>query len=226
LFSSALVPANPNDVFDPAWERMSERLCALREPTALGMDLARSLAARVAEAETPQASAEAALAFSRVARTVRLSVALAERIERDFEAGSEAQAEIAAQASDPSMVARVKARMRLLARKDEARAFVGRAILAEAAERGDGRRTESLLAGLDERLAESEPDDAAWLERPLGELVAHICRDLSVRCDPAFWEEAVALPQARPAPSVAPHPRPPKPPRAPAPRPWATADSS
>ncbi|MDR3510697.1 MAG: hypothetical protein P4L73_03630, partial [Caulobacteraceae bacterium] len=178
------------------------RLAMVERLAEIGMALAEALLRQVSEpGEAPVAAADAALAYSRIARAVRLTAALGERIERALASGAAASGAASpdgsAQALDAGraaeVTARVKARLRLQLRKEEVRHVAGCAIAAQAREgvtEGVGEaEVERLMAGLDERMTDRELDDAAWLERPLGELVARLCRDLGVRYDPRLWED-------------------------------------
>ncbi len=79
---------------------------------------------------------------------------------------------------------------------------------------------EQLFEDLDERLADRE-DDGDFLDRPVSELVARICKDLGVSPDWSLWEDeawarAEAAARARPPPADIPDADPP-------PRPVRTA---
>lgn len=158
----------------------------------VGMELVEALRRRVVEPEpdaAPVAAEDVGLAFSRLARSVRLTVMLAGRIEDEMSAVDDAPIGIAGPAGAEAILARAKAKIRLQVRKDEVRDVAGRAIEAEGREDGAGIDVERLLAELDERLDEREADESVWLTRPLGELAARVCRDLGVRYDPAVWED-------------------------------------
>jgi hypothetical protein len=72
------------------------------------------------------------------------------------------------------------------------RRAVAQAIEADA-EEGE---LEQLFDDLDERLADREDDDD-FLDRPVSELVARICKDLGVSVDWSLWEdEAWAIEEA------------------------------
>jgi hypothetical protein len=72
------------------------------------------------------------------------------------------------------------------------------------------------LADLDERLEDA--DDRDFVDRPIGELVAGICRDLGVTPDWSLWEDESWAIEALKAPAPdAPGAAPPDPP-------WATFD--
>jgi hypothetical protein len=131
-------------------------------------------------------------------------VALEAKLYRDRQAGRDkARAERA-----------VETRLRGIRRKAKVVEIVERVVERES-------DAERLLDDLDERLPDE--DDADFADRPLGELVARICRDLGVTPDWSLWadeawaNEAAAEP---PAPADAsrrtatwpPHPPPDDPP--------------
>jgi len=133
------------------------------------------------------------LSFSRVARSVRLTVALAERLKLGPEAFAPptARREPAKDAAndDPGMWSpeRVAERERLknvAVRKIELDLCVERAIETCAPE-SEHRR---LLTDMAERLFEIDADER-FLERPIDELVAKICKDLGLPADPAVWNQ-------------------------------------
>jgi hypothetical protein len=167
--------------------RAARRLAVLGELAEIGLALARSLGRQVADAAAAEpagrprpSGGDPALAFSRIARAVRLTLALEARFDQD---GQAAEAERAARRADDER-ARLDRRIGGLILKDEARAIARAAIEAEAGERGGEIDVERLLADLDERLE----DEADWdCDRPIGEMVARICRDLGVAFDADAW---------------------------------------
>jgi hypothetical protein len=166
--------ANAPDLVGP-------RLAMLQELTEMGMDMARTVHRR-ATAE-PAADAEPntidlALMFSRLARTVRQTLALQARFEQDqLEAGREARAKLC------------------VGRKMTVRRIVERAIDADTGVSDSD--TDNLLTDLYERLADQ--DDADFTDRPVADLVARICRDLGVKMDRALWQDEAAEPFEIPA---------------------------
>jgi hypothetical protein len=155
--------------------------------TEIGMGLAEALLRQVNEPGAPVVANDMALAYSRIARGVRLTIVLAQRIEAEpaprasfWDAGVTA-ARCAAALSVPTGAA--AARDASSAPPDE--------ITPSEVEQGETGReggAERLLAALDARL-DHEADEAAWLERPLTDLAAQICRDLGVPFDAAVWED-------------------------------------
>ena len=168
---------------DPFEVRAQQRVEALQELIAIGMELAREARRQVMEpthAETPAKDLD--LVFQRIARAVRQTVALATRLDQDRQ---KSQAERASKAA-------VETRVRGLMRKARVQEIVERVIEVES----DGER---LLGRLDERLEDA--DDTDFADRPIGELVAAICRDLGVTPDWSLWEDeawAIAAAGAEP----------------------------
>jgi hypothetical protein len=132
------------------------------------------------------------LSFSRVAQSVRLTVALTERLKLGPEAFAPPAPRAAGrrQAEDDSA-----ARLReedatgeylkdVALRKFELDLCVERAIETCAPE-SEHRR---LLADMSERIFECDTDER-FLERPIDELVAKICKDLGLPADPAIWNQ-------------------------------------
>ncbi len=158
------------DTPDPAEARTERHLRVLQELAELGMTLARAVAARAAET----ADADLGLAFTRIARAVRQTVALEAKLADDRETVRAGHARRLAQET----AARGRRRKKLV--KDA----VERAIEAE----WQGETVEALLGDLYERLVDPR-DDAGFADRPIGELVAGICKALGVTPDPSLWED-------------------------------------
>jgi hypothetical protein len=73
----------------------------------------------------------------------------------------------------------------MLDHKTKVGRLVERAIDAEVS----GEEADDLYADLHERLADAD-DLAGFADRPVSEIVAHICRELGVAPPPALWDEA------------------------------------
>jgi hypothetical protein len=133
---------------------------------------------------------------------VRLTLALETRIAEGREAARAARAKQIAS----------ETQLRGWKRKTKVGRIVEQAIEAEAAEtRADRRETEGLLDDLAERLGDT--DELEFADRPIGDLVARICRDLGVTPKWSLWEDedwaiAEARVQARGSPDTAPPPDP------------------
>ena len=166
-----------------AAETMAERHSRLLgELTELGMGVARDLAGRLAAAEGPDEAQGLARAFHQVSRSVRQSMALESRLERERRQGAAetrlAEGEIRIQAIQ-------QRRIRL--RRD-----VGRMIWTER-ERDEAER---LLPILDRRLAEdSRLDDFADL--PVEVHIARLRAAFGLPANDGAGGEAVPLPERR-----------------------------
>jgi hypothetical protein len=162
----------------------------LAELAEIGMKLARAVERQALdqavpeEADTPQAGApdrsgggDLALVFSRIARAVRQTVALEAKLAEDRRALHQSvEAEQAQRAA-------TLARERKARQKARVKRIIEQAIDAEA----DGSDREDLLGDLDERL-EDEDLFADYDERPFGEIVARICRDIGIAPDWTLWD--------------------------------------
>jgi hypothetical protein len=166
------------------------QLQVLGELAELGLDLARAIA-RPATAETtpdappetptaPQAvKGDPSLAFARAARAVRLTIALQSRLIADLRALDEV---LERHRKAGPIIATTE-------RKQCVRRIVQRVIDAEI---GDADEYHRLAAEARERL-ESDEIYGDVLTRPVGELVAMICRDLGLSPDwPGLAQEAWA----------------------------------
>jgi hypothetical protein len=155
----------------------------LEELSEIAMDLARALGAQAlaVAAEDPPRAAELSLAFTRMARTVRQTLALEARLRQQVEAR-----DLRLEAERRTRAARAANNQRKLQVAEIAR----EAIEAGVADDGVGEA----LAELYERLGDDEVD---FTDRPIGALVAKICRDLGVSPDWSQWAaEAWAVDEA------------------------------
>ncbi|MDB5464527.1 MAG: hypothetical protein JWP23_2916 [Phenylobacterium sp.] len=154
--------------------RAERHLRMLQELAEIGMDLARSVQRQAhGQAATDHGAADLGLVFSRIARAVRQTVALEAKLAEDRQ---KTQAERA-----PLTVAD---RWRSARRKRQVKEIVAEAIGSEVGEFD----VERLFDDLDERLADGD-EEADFAERPIGELVARICRDLGVTPDWSLWHD-------------------------------------
>jgi hypothetical protein len=164
LFYMLTPPPPPApDAADPA---LADRRLAMVERLAeIGMAMAEALRRQVTEPGAPRVFAgDVGLAFSRIARAVRLTILLAQRLEDGLPAvdGADARAEA-----------------------DDAE--------AEPAERLDEREGEGPGCERSER-GDREADERVWLTRPISALAAQICRDLDQPYDPALWGDDIPGP--------------------------------
>jgi hypothetical protein len=137
----------------------------------IGLELARLVRRKAVEqaAANPDGAVDESLGlvFARIARAVRQTFALEARLaeeRRTAEAASAAR--------------------RVERRKTKVRTAVERVLDAEPEESD----AENLFYDLTERL-ETDYDDADITDRPIGELVARICRDLGVTPDWSLWQD-------------------------------------
>jgi hypothetical protein len=184
ICSDMTAPPSTVDDDPAAWgqavlRRQVERLEALAE-TGL------ALAQRIAQADIA-APADVAMAFSRVSRAVRLACLLQARLIKDAD---EARREADDQRRTQDDRDRIDANQARRDRKARVEAIVERVAWTETE---DEDRTESLLVEAAERL-DSDDIYGDVLNRPLGELVALICRDLGLEPDwDGLAQEAWAL---------------------------------
>lgn len=157
----------------------------LGELAELGLAFARELKAQVAAVKSVDEAERLALAFHRVARSVRLALALRVRLARErHELG------LAVRRTDD---------MRSSWRKHQIRTFMAREIRAEA----DRETAGALIERLDERLAE----DALFerlLDGPLEAAIARIREDLGLAANDAgpASDPAAPPPDEAPAPDT------------------------
>jgi hypothetical protein len=169
----------------------------LRELADIGMEIARALQGEVrarAEAvedetaESPKIVAELGLAFSRVSRAVRQTLALEARLEDDrlareraAEAAEEANARSNGELSERA--ARVKAKLMQLLHPDRER---------------DHRWDDDWFEDLSDE-ADDEPGEGFVADRPAADVVAGVCGDLGLKRDLSLWADgnSAAVPAAR-----------------------------
>jgi hypothetical protein len=166
------------------------QLQVLGELAELGLELARAIARPATADGTPEAPADTppppqpakgdpSLAFARAARAVRLTIALQSRLIADLRALDEV---LERHRKAGPIIATTE-------RKQCVRRIVQRVIDAEI---GDADEYHRLAAEARERL-ESDEIYGDVLTRPVGELVAMICRDLGLSPDwPGLAQEAWA----------------------------------
>jgi len=187
-------------------EAMTARhVSILAELAEIGMAISRELKTQALEAEEPQVRAQAVLAFPKVARAVRQSLALEARVQRDL---VRHQREMTAAATR-------QAKERLTRRKAQVRFAVERAIEAACPDLEQlDDEAEARLEDLRERLDDDllEPDFA---DMPFPEAVARLHRALGLDPPDDLGPEAdtSADPDGGPDPDEA-HDPPPAPPQA------------
>jgi hypothetical protein len=186
--------SSPDRVEDAAPDRAAERFAMLRELADIGMEMARALQSEVRAqavedaAEPPQSVAELGLAFSRVSRAVRQTLALEARLEDDrldreraAKAAEDAQSQSNSELSDRA--ARVKARLMQLLHPDRER---------------DHQWDDDWDEDLNDE-PDAEPGEGFVSDRPAADVVAGVCGDLGLEPDLSLWtgEDSVAASAAR-----------------------------
>lgn len=160
-----------DDAASSAEARAQHRFEVLRELTDIGMELARDVRRQALGPAEPEAQPiDYSLRFGRIARAVRQTLALQERFDSEHRARREKIEKERA----------VDAGVRGLFRKNKVEEIVERVLENES-------DSERLIETLNERLEDAE--DADFADRPLGELVAGICRDLGVAIDWRVWDD-------------------------------------
>jgi hypothetical protein len=180
-------PASPETEADPALARAARRSAMLETLSEIGMAFAHALREQLAEAQAGGEADEAvvgslALSFARVARAVRQTVGLAERLEDGLAARqAEAKARRTAEA-----LRRHRLAPEVAARKAEVEDAIARQLEIEVREKSrSAQDAEAKLDGLYERL---EDLDADILDVNVSVVVERICRALGVTPDWSLWQ--------------------------------------
>jgi hypothetical protein len=203
---------NDADTPDPAKERAARRLRVLEELAEIGLAIARGLREQAAvelararqaqeswtppgagPAPAPRGGRDIAMAYARVAKAVRLTLWLEERL-TDPARGPAASPEAENSGAEPAGAGqRARRKLSDAAVKDMCRERVERAIDAEAT----GEAAERLRCDLHERL--DDIDEMAELAGlPLDEIIARLCQDLGLTPDASLAAETEAeLPKRR-----------------------------
>ena len=171
-------------------DRTERHLRMLQELAEIGMKLARAVEQQALnqavpdQADTPEAGAsdrigggDLALVFSRIARAVRQTLALEAKLAENRRTLH--QSEEAEQVRRAALIAGERKKRQ----KARVKRIVEDAIDAEF----EGSDRENLLIDLDLRL-DDEDLFADYDERPFGETIARICRDLGITPDMSLWE--------------------------------------
>jgi hypothetical protein len=180
-------------------ERMGRDVRRLDHLADVAMEMALELRRRLyAQADGDAVALEASvgelsLSFTRVARAMRQSVALKDRIDEARQArldGEEAAREAVAEEKNTQPESGFE-------RKKQVHELIADAIEDAAWDKGGGRdedsdaeadhEAERLFEALYERL-EDPADEADFEDRPMGELIARICRDLDFTPDWNQWD--------------------------------------
>jgi hypothetical protein len=187
--SSTPLDPSPDRLEADTPDRAAERFAMLRELADIGMEMARALqgevraraeAVEVEPAEAPQSVAELGLAFSRVSRAVRQTLALEARLEDDrltreraAEAAEDARSQSNSEMSERA--ARVRAKLMQLLHPDRER---------DHRWDDDDDWDEDLSDGPDVERGEGFVSD-----RPAADVVAGVCGDLGLEPDLSLWAD-------------------------------------
>ncbi|HEY4031011.1 MAG TPA: hypothetical protein VGM25_11750 [Caulobacteraceae bacterium] len=179
MSSRAAAPSKTDGRDAPAGDGAAERCPApdrqlkmLERLAEAGLEIALVIERRVKAAEPDQPLAElnaAAVAYARVAPAVRQTLMLKSRLEAE-------------QAAASARAVGLRARVARIVRR------------AIEDEHGDAERADRLAAEAAERLDQERYGDV--LTRPVGEIVADICRDLGLSPDWPELSEAIAAAEA------------------------------
>jgi hypothetical protein len=157
--------------------RTARHLVMLQELAEIGMNLARAVGQQAATADP----GEAALQFGRIARAVRQTLALEAKLAEEYRTlTQQSAAERAAQAQRAAEAAQ----QRLARRRDKVKHVTER-LVREREDRPTIARLNEVLSDLDERL--KDIDDTEFGDRPIGAIIAGICRDLDIEPDWDRW---------------------------------------
>jgi hypothetical protein len=144
-------------------ERQDRILAELCE---LGLVLARDLQACALAADQASEKADLSLAFQRTSRSVRQTLALESKLERDRRL-AEREAYEAVERAETVRAAQRRAQVKLA---------VERCVWSEA----EGDEAETLLADLDDRLERDALSDAFSDDEPVETHIARLCAELGV----------------------------------------------
>ena len=147
-------------------EKIERQDRILAELSELGLALARDLQACALAADEASDKADLSLAFQRTSRSVRQTLALEAKLERDRQTAERESRESATRA-EAVRVARRKAQVKLA---------VERCVWSEA----DGDEAETLLNDLDDRLERDTLSDAFAGDDPVEAHIARLCAELGV----------------------------------------------
>jgi hypothetical protein len=171
-------------------ERQARILAELSE---LGLALARDLQACALAADQASEKAELSLAFHRTSRSVRQSLALEAKFERDHQAAQREDGEVAKRA----------ATFHVEKRKALVKLVVERCVWSEA----DGEEAEKLLSDLDDILELDALSGTFAGDDAIEAHVARICAQLGVDTPEAFAARRADEPSPTAASDATPEPR-------------------
>ena len=204
--------ATLKDAPDPAGSeadaRARRQLGLLEELADMGMEIARAVhrqataqSAAGGEAGDPP-FADPVLAFTRVSRAVRLTLALETRVQEQIDARRAAASSARTSWSAETMSAVETFKRRLFAvagRPDEDDDGAARCEIAEIGWRALRER----LVETDDEADDETGTEAADERRPVGEIIGDICRSLGVKPDWSLWAQEDAAGEGSIAPPLA-----------------------
>jgi hypothetical protein len=183
-----MLSSTPTPADDAPDETLARHQRVLQELAAICMDAAKALGREVAETGVLASGADPAASLDRLARAVRLTLALEAKLVAQAAKGEAAEAEAEPAAQDPEAAAlevktRRQLRLRVFAqvRKEAVRRIVEQTIETEARERGDYERGDydRLLAELD-ALFDTDNDVNGYIDQAVVTLVKQVCKALGV----------------------------------------------
>jgi hypothetical protein len=185
FFRSMIAAATTAPPPDPSTEdRAERRMRRLERLAEIGLDMAEKLGRRMMAAPEPPEPidphmVDIALAFTRVARGVRMSDALSARLEAEASAREAKAVQAQAATIGTTAIERVRRRLPgLMVRKDVE-------LMIECETDGDEARADELQGRLSTALDEVSEEDFAGA--PIGIWTAKICRDLGLRFATEDW---------------------------------------
>ena len=200
---SPAAPATPERLGETPAERVERQARGLREMQTIILSIARAeeqvalaraaQAMNAAEAGSPPASSQPAqndradpgLAISRIARALRLTQAMENRLYDDLAAGPARKAEPEPSAEEPW---RKAARMRAAILSATILPVVDQVIADAEDPEGDGSDTERRHDHLDERLLD-EDEIVNLGTLPIGASIARLCAQIGLTPDWSLWED-------------------------------------
>ncbi|MDR3509189.1 MAG: hypothetical protein P4L64_14945 [Caulobacteraceae bacterium] len=193
---SSPTPLDDIDTPAPSVELAAWQARVLKELTEIGMSIARGMERRVLADRAAEIAAvernqplpardgfDPGLAYARISKAVRLNLTLMTRLADEQVERDRGHAEALAKRRKAEAERRAfEAERPWRERREAVFDAVDERIEAR------GREREAVWKDLNERLDDEEDLDD-FLTRPLGEMVALICKDLGVAFDPADWVE-------------------------------------
>jgi hypothetical protein len=198
LFEMTAQPAHPLTVVDPDEDWRQAHAGLLRCMGLFSLAAAEALSAQVVAAAarpggTQGLGYDPGLALPRLARMLRLTLAMEADVRTDRLGQIEAADAAASAQAAKEAQARAEAERPAADKRQALREAVELAIdpdgddEAPGADGRDVERRDSLRADLYERLADW--DDADLIARPVGELAVQVCHELAIAFDPYLWDE-------------------------------------